>query len=398
MNSQNDPTLQILIEDMGGHGRALESLKEELDKVLRRTTLPAYGFSTLANDVRARLTNRYPDWVDKSSGFKEALALCLSGVKVENDTKVVDKMTVDDLLSLGLFKLHENRLQCAYVWICALSSLAGDPDLVAFTLDDYTSIERNNDVTAPLGAQCWQHWEEFNTNFRMLKSSVLQGKTLRVTDFHYGAKFDVSMTNTPPSFSVQQLTVQRASHRNLTASGNEGDIVCEHGTYKVSNAKSIFLNGTGAPAGDAFLGLKGDSVLKREVHQYKLLNKKVRSKNISQERKKAAGNEDLFLLFLVKDSDVSSVDLPCPCGIVDGRAFKQYYGPLAGRAFYAAAGIKPGINQAGRFQLESVVGVGRVLADRIMNKRPFQNLEDAEKKTKIPRHTLTCFRFPNNDE
>lgn len=99
----------------------------------------------------------------------------------------------------------------------------------------------------------------------------------------------------------------------------------------------------------------------------------------------------------MKDNGVSSVDLSCPCGIVDGRAFKQYYGPFAGRAFYVAAGTKPGINQAGRFQLESVVGVGRVLADRILNKRPFQNLEDAKKKTKIPRHTLTCFRFPNND-
>lgn len=389
IGSRHDPTLRVLIDDMGGHGRALESLKEELDRVMKLTTLSVYGFSTLANDVRKKLMDRYPDWVNKSSGYKEALALCLSGADVKKDTKVVGDMTVDDILSLGLFELKDDRLHCAYVWIWALSSLAGDSDLVGFPLDDYTSIHRQTNEAAPLGAQCWQHWEEFNTKFRMLKSSVLKGKTMSVTDFHAGAIFDVSTTAGKPTFCVQQLTVQRASHQYHTKSGSQDKIVCEQGTYQVSNANSIFLNGYGAPAGDAFLGLAGNSSLVREVHQYKLLTVKVTSENISTERTKAAGNKDLFLLFSVKDSDVSSEDLPSPCGFVDGRAFKSYYGPFAGRAFYAANDGKLEINQASRFQLESLVGVGKVRADKILTKRPFENLEDAATKTKIPRRTLS---------
>ena len=119
----------------------------------------------------------------------------------------------------------------------------------------------------------------------MLKSSVLKDKTLKITDFHTGATFDVDSTKKPPSFTVQSLTVQRASAQYKTASGNEATIICDQGEFRVSEADSMFLNGAGAPAGDAFLGLKGSSELRHEVHQYKLLQKKVTSDLIAEEHK-----------------------------------------------------------------------------------------------------------------
>lgn len=228
----------------------------------------------------------------------------------------------------------------------------------------------------------------------MLKSSVLKDKTLKITDFHAGATFDAALMANPPSFAVRKLTVQRASQQYKTASGNKDNIICDQGEFKVSEADSIFLNGAGAPAGDAFLGLKGSSKLKREVHQYKLLQKEVTSDSIAEEREKSAGDDDLFLLFSVQDSKVSSEDLQpfSPCGLVDGRGFKQYYGPFAGRAFYAG-NVKPDINVAGRFHLEAVAGVGEAYAKDILEKRPFDDLDDAVKKTKVPRTTLSRFRF-----
>lgn len=132
----------------------------------------------------------------------------------------------------------------------------------------------------------------------------------------------------------------------------------------MSKADSIFLNGAGAPSGDAFLGLKGSSKLKREVHQYKWLQKEVTLDSIAEERKKSARDDDLFLLFSVQDSEVSPWDLRpfSPCGLVDGCAFKQYYGPFASRAFYAA---------------NAVAGVGEAYAKNILGKRPFDDLYNA---------------------
>ena len=115
---------------------------------------------------------------------------------------------------------------------------------------------------------------------------------------------------------------------------------------------------------------------------------------IAEEREKSVGNQDLFLLFSVQRSKVSSNDLRSlsPCGLVDGDGFKEYYGPFAGRAFFAG-NVKPDINLAYRFHLEAVAGIGKNYAKAILQKRPFQDLDDAARQTKIPRTTLSRFRF-----
>lgn len=100
--------------------------------------------------MRKKLEDRYPEWCEQSWNYKKALALCLSGSLVQEsavvDDLIVDgvvhKLTVDSLLGMGLFRLKEGRLQCAYVWFWALSKLAGD--LAGFSLNDYIALEKKN--------------------------------------------------------------------------------------------------------------------------------------------------------------------------------------------------------------------------------------------------------------
>ncbi|CAG8752205.1 9655_t:CDS:1, partial [Acaulospora colombiana] len=49
------------------------------------------------------------------------------------------------------------------------------------------------------------------------------------------------------------------------------------------------------------------------------------------ERKKSASKNDFFILFTTAEN--CNVELPKHSGIVDGKVFRDYFGPFSGRAY-----------------------------------------------------------------
>ncbi len=309
---------------------------------------------------------------------------------------------VDDVLSLGLFRYSPSQqvLECPYIWVWIMAGWVGDSSpLHTFCFDSYDEQKRQGgDLHAPLGAQCWQHWEEFNANFRCLKACLLDGQDVPLTQLH-GARLDHATTVNPPIVHVQALTLVHASCQYPTSSSGGVDIIKhEYGEVKLTDCSTMVINGASAPAGDAFLCMSVNSpgsptTVIREVQQYKLIRAAVTQQIFDAELAKSVNEGmDLFLLFTgVMDSTVSN--LPHMSGIVDSGCFRSYFGPFAGRAFFNLGQDRPNINSAPRSHLEAVKGIGHKSADSILSQRPFNDIKDCWQKTKIQKAVLANFRF-----
>ncbi|KAI9994926.1 hypothetical protein PInf_011773 [Phytophthora infestans] len=149
----------------------------------------------------------------------------------------------------------------------------------------------------------------------------------------------------------------------------------------------------GSPSGDAFLCLEDATKgFFHEVHQCKCVEGNLSLDVFEQERLKAAGPDDLFILYCTSLVTADLCLLP-NSAFVDATCWEAYYGPFAARAFFIKYVPLPCINTSSEVQLEFVEGVGPAYRARIAKKRPFTSLEDAFVKTKIPVKVLRRFKF-----
>lgn len=129
-----------------------------------------------------------------------------------------------------------------------------------------------------------------------------------------------------------------------------------------------------------------------EVHQYKFYQgSTVTQKLFDEARKKAASQNDFFLLITTdKKCDVKP---SYRSGIIHGRNWDNYFGSFAGRMFFNKDDDENplNINKATYSLLQLVVK--REDADKIISKRPFEDVEDAMDKTQIPERLLKRFRY-----
>ena len=114
-----------------------------------------------------------------------------------------------------------------------------------------------------------------------------------------------------------------------------------------------------------------------EIHQYKYYseNTPFTQERYIEERKKAASDEDFFLLFTTK-SRLEKIKIPKNSGIVSGDNWKEYFGPFAGRAFF----FRNAMNST---------GFVTPVEDEATGKRPSLGVEDTEENTDIKRIKLT---------
>jgi len=107
----------------------------------------------------------------------------------------------------------------------------------------------------------------------------------------------------------------------------------------------VVLNAAGAPAGDFFLRIEiptqrslnkksGRDEDVNEVGQCKWTEKKLTKATYTLERKKAAADVDIFILYTQAET-LGDWDLPDRSGIVDASCWESYFGPFAGRAYMA---------------------------------------------------------------
>ena len=179
-----DPLVQQLIDDMGGHGRALEALEQELQEV----DITKCSASSFMNNIRASLERKYPPLQENAPRLVPALIAVLIRYPLGKEDQIPNSdMTVDSIVQLGLFR-HENRvLTCPFVFVWLLATWSQHPTLAHFKLEAYDERQQKADPGLPVGLQCWQHWEEMTGQFRMLKSSLLKGKTIPISELHAGA-------------------------------------------------------------------------------------------------------------------------------------------------------------------------------------------------------------------
>jgi hypothetical protein len=180
-------------------------------------------------------------------------------------------------------------------------------------------------------------------------------------------------------------------------SGDTDNILCANGVICLGEGNWCIINASGASAADSFvygIHLRPDgpesAVIKvNETHQQKLIKSDITQQVYDAEREKAAKKKDVFILYTSADSEIK---LSSMSAIVDKSCWNAYFGPFAGRTFFYKVEC-PSANSASYVELTGTDGIGEQFARRIIDKRPYDNLEDCYQKTKIPRRTLEVLSF-----
>ncbi|KAI9994913.1 hypothetical protein PInf_011753 [Phytophthora infestans] len=370
----NGALTQLLVDDMGGHGRALE----ELFNVMLQNQGQAFEFIPVMHNVLAAIRQAYPAIVAQMQSMKQAFLAVISRRRVDGNSRF-GSLTLDQVISCGLIRLDGTHLQCPFV----LYMLLETHDIPWSKHATYAPAERLEDLKP------WQLWEQFNCKFRVLKSQAFaQEEPVLWTDIHHGARFGDGCNR---RVIERQLTYALADKRMPTKTKGFKEERCSCG----NNQGKCFLYqpADGSPSGDAFLCLEDATKgFFHEVHQCKCVEGNLSLDVFEQERLKAAGPDDLFILYCTSLVTADLCLLP-NSAFVDATCWEAYYGPFAARAFFIKSVPLPCINTSSEVQLEFVEGVGPAYRARIAKKRPFTSLEDAFVKTKIPVKVLRRFKF-----
>jgi hypothetical protein len=155
----------------------------------------------------------------------------------------------------------------------------------------------------------------------------------------------------------------------------------------------LYQSAASTPSGHAFLCLEDATKgFFHEVHQCKCVEETISLDVFAQERSKAAGPDDLFIMYCT-GRVTADVCMLRNSAFVDATCWEAYYGPFAARAFFIKSVPLPSIYTCSEVQLEFVDGVGPAYRERIAKKRPFTSLEDALAKTRIPVKVLKQFNW-----
>ncbi|EEY68330.1 crinkler (CRN) family protein, putative [Phytophthora infestans T30-4] len=370
----NGALTQLLVDDMGGHGRALE----ELFNVMLQNQGQAFEFIPVMHNVLAAIRQAYPAIVAPMQSMKQAFLAVISRRRVDGNS-LFGNLTLDQVISCGLIRLDGTQLQCPFI----LYMLLETHDIPWSKHATYAPAERLEDLKP------WQLWEHFNCKFRVLKSQAFaQEEPVLWTDIHHGARFGDGCNR---RVIERQLTYALADKRmpTKTKGFKKGRCSCGNDQGKCF----LYQPADGSPSGDAFLCLEGATKgFFHEVHQCKCVEGNLSLDVFEQERLKAAGPDDLFILYCTSLVTADLCLLP-NSAFVDATCWEAYYGPFAARAFFIKSVPLPCINTSSEVQLEFVEGVGPAYRARIAKKRPFTSLEDAFVKTKIPVKVLRRFKF-----
>ncbi|CAJ1370123.1 unnamed protein product [Effrenium voratum] len=292
----------LLIEDMGGHGRALECLLEALME------MPNAAATALVGAVMRQLRQKYPDAIqlEPEADLKELLRAAVSGRWIWSGDTVgnLDPEKVE--LIRVKFKDGDPsqclyRIDLPYIWLhLMLSSPKFSDDLQPWNLMDYHLFESE---------PTWQQWEEFNARFRVLRASAFEdGQVVDIADLHRGA---VIQPDSLKSTKVINRHLQFAKSGTLT------------------DKRVLVVNAAGAPAAEE-VGAEGNHHTISECLQCKK----------GESRLEACDKADILVLLMTTTNTV-----PQSGGqrliFVSEAQYQEYFGFYAGRAFYQTRAAKP---------------------------------------------------------
>lgn len=341
---------RVLVSDCGGHGRAFEFL-------LGIYRMPPGDVSSevkhlIAQKLQLLYSGVLPNETDSVAIVKTVLAnRCLPRYAPIPGTQV----TPDEVCQNGLIRFTSNNpgsnnpvgyFNVPYIWLLTLClTYKGNRFFEELQLLDYRDFRSKEDQTLPGGFN-WEDFEKLMTKIRKIKSHVFgDEQELTLGELHQGAIMghgtkDITFNNhhlkdDVAVHRVQTKTTQNNGHSWLVKTTGASQV-------DVRQHKHIIINGTNAPAGDAFLCLDA-AIPRAEVHQYKNLQKG--NVDLKREKEKACGVDDVFVLFCT--SSIPSLrhngeyNIPPGGMLVAKENWAGYFGPYAGRSYLLAKGLSP---------------------------------------------------------
>ncbi|KAL3670192.1 hypothetical protein V7S43_004507 [Phytophthora oleae] len=323
------PTTRLqrqLVDDMDGHGRALEVVYD----AFRSGCAERWEQLNSTNvfwEIWELLEKKYGDLfqaiIFRDPEFCRSVLIAVLSRRTFGAVSAIGTetcyMSVDKLQSWGLFRFtSEGRLECAFIFLV----------LLIRSLPNCGEVDNINLTHSML---YWQTFGHFVAMFRQVKSVVYSGIPVSLDEFHTGARFG----------PIDDIQILEPTSRRI----EDSDDYC-NGVIRVEDMTTIGVKTSGTPAGDTFarvhLKIGENDIQCNEVIQCKL----VEATNISQSmlektRGEAVGKSDVFLL--ITTGEVDTLTLPGRCGIVSKAEFDNYFGPFASRARRNLAEI-PNIN------------------------------------------------------
>ena len=311
---------ELLISDMGGHGRSLEFLSGILKKSKGST-------GAKGRLLHEKLKHFYPKWSDKmpEKTSSEVLGAILTGREVSKHTCFGD-YSVEALEQFGIISWNRTtkKLTCPFQWLKITHP--GLLNLI-YADADYWGVDYENDpINFPRNTPEWLQWEDITARFFSLKTRVFHGQEISWYDLHAGAAFKTDEVPNPKVL-VQNLKVVQAVHQYPTASDELPSLIeTKHsGTVKPKECDTQVICVRNNPGGDSFCCIReclpdGSRQVVSFSQSNKLREEKMSISIISSWRRRMT-----FSFSMQESTALHGVgSLPNNrCGYVDNRNFKH---------------------------------------------------------------------------
>ena len=370
----DDPGTRLLVNDVGGHARAIETIADVLARY-QNGSQP--NITELANAILFQLKDRYKEVI---SMMRDDLLPVVQCILSRQPIRLQELIPGSDLrwehiTAPGLLwfeKIEEasgseysyntwGYLVAPYIWLWLLARLLPPENterlcqfLRKWEFNDYQQLLHLQTGKGPAGKVTWQNFETFCCYFRILRSLGFgDGQEVGFKLLHSGCKKLRDDENT--IVVNRQLDYAEAARRYNTKAASAKDVVTNHaGTLDADKQLfKVILNAPSASAGDFFLSIQTpaqpfrhyQSEIVREVGQCKFINGGLNKTTYNEERNKSAGPADFFILYTTAETP-DDIALPDRSGLVDRSSWKSYFGPFAGRAYIASRYVGSRVEEA----------------------------------------------------
>ena len=214
--------VQMLVDDMGGHGRALEMLVESLEKLGGDHDNLRLG--SLASTLRFKLEGHYSSWFDVADHLLPVFESALARRHFPSlNSQVSPKFTVEDVLRLGLIRWSRTTqtLEVPFILLWLLTTSNNENECVV--LEKLANDRVSGLLERRTGLEGWGSWQDFVANFQSLKSKVFDGKEMTLAELHAGAKLSDSAAKSLIRVKKQDVVWTKKRYPSRSDRGQEGN-------------------------------------------------------------------------------------------------------------------------------------------------------------------------------
>lgn len=358
-----DLRLRTVIDDMGGHPRALEKLFQVLvkteagsadDKRCMNIDDLTDGWDPLfvMSSVGEQLMQSYSRSFDWGKPLLECVFL---GVKVLTTDSInigTRSVYIQDILGGGLV-FHDaltSRLSAPFIFLFTV--LYKDPRFQRYLQQLYIAVTQVN-IERLTGDDLSDEFERQVAIFWYVRTQFFRGQTMSWKELHSGARFnptwDQKVTIVPAPEGVVKLRTKIQTNRGtfteaITKSPNMDVLTTTHGlTLKQRDLENyVVVSANKASAADIYARVDVDNKL-FGISCKMTPNTRRTFDHFMLERAKAVNTDagEFFMELALADYEpFADTRLPHRCGLVTRDEFKDYFGPFASRLFLLTSLIK----------------------------------------------------------